>query len=95
MTYPSGVSIARMLAAAAAAAALLLSLAPAASASIWPAPAKLKAHAVHGLVLPRSRQGRLSVRACSAHAKVVRWLAPVACEQPPRSETLLVPLLGG
>jgi hypothetical protein len=31
-----------------------------------------------------------------ARLKVARWLAPVACEQPPRSELLLVaPLFGG
>ena len=28
-------------------------------------------------------------------AKVARWLAPVACEQPPRSQLLLAPLFGG
>ena len=28
-------------------------------------------------------------------AKILHWLAPVACEQPPRSELLLVPLFGG
>lgn len=94
MTYASGVTIARTVAAVAAA---LLLWPAAAPASIWPAPtpAQPKAQAAHGLVLAPSRHGRLTARACSAHAKVVRWLAPVACEQPPRSETLLLPLFGG
>jgi hypothetical protein len=31
-----------------------------------------------------------------ARAKIARWLLPVACEQPPRSQLLLVtPLFGG
>lgn len=92
MAYPSGVAIARI---AAAVAAALLLLPAAAPASIWPAPTQAKAHAVHGLVLVRSSHRRAKIHTCSAHAKVARWLAPVACEQPPRSETLLLPLLGG
>jgi uncharacterized membrane protein len=94
MTYPSGVTHARIVAAAAAA--LLLSLAPAASASIWPAPSQPKAQksASYGLVLTGSRKQRVTTRSCNAHAKVAWWFTPVACEQPPKSQ-LLVPLLGG
>ncbi len=94
MTYPSGVTIARMVAAAAAAA---LVLSPVASASIWPAPGPLKPHttlAVHGLVLTGSRRHHVTTRSCNAHAQAAWWFTPVACEQPPKSQ-LLVPLLGG
>ena len=93
MTYPSGVTIARIVAAVAAAALLFASAAPAA---IYPVP-QPKAHATHaaqGLVLTGSRRQRVTTRSCSAHAKAAWWFTPVACEQPPKSQ-LLVPLLGG
>jgi len=82
---------------AAAAAALLLSLAPTASASIWPAPMPAEAVpagavSVHGAGRAPHRE---QARTCTKSARVMRWLAPVACEHPPRSETLVVPLLGG
>ncbi len=92
MTYASGVTTARI--AAAAAAALLLSPA-AAPASIWPAPAQRTTQTAHRLVLVRGKPSRVTARGCSAHVKEARWLAPVACEQPPRSTPLLLPLLGG
>jgi hypothetical protein len=78
------------------AAVLLLALAPAASASIWPAPAGGPAvkttSGIRYLTVPRERS---STRACARGSKAARWLAPVACEQPPRSEVLVLPLLGG
>jgi len=77
-----------------AAAALLL--VPAASASIWPGPPPAPPAPRHGLPVIRAEGGsqRARARTCSAHAKAAGWVAPVACEQPPKSE-LLVPLLGG
>jgi hypothetical protein len=81
---------------AAAAAALLLALAPAASASIWPQPTASPVHAF-GIRVLKVPPMRMATRACMRHSarKVARWLAPVACEQPPRSEVLLLPLLNG
>jgi hypothetical protein len=71
-----------------------LVLAAPAGASIWPAPAP---QALHALKLERAH-ARVTLRTCmaqQARLKVARWLAPVACEQPPRSELLLVaPLFG-
>ena len=94
MTYPSGVTLRRIVAAVAAA--LLLVPASAASASIWPAPAALpRAQAARGLVRTGSREQRITTRSCNARAKVAWWFTPVACEQPPRSATLPVTLLGG
>ncbi|MGH2934777.1 MAG: hypothetical protein ACRDL2_09755 [Gaiellaceae bacterium] len=74
------------------AAVLLLALAPAASASIWPAPAAKTTSGIRLLTVPHKRS---STRACARGSKAARWLAPVACEQPPRSEVLVLPLLGG
>jgi hypothetical protein len=66
-----------------------------ASASIMPPPGPLP---LHPLRLGRAH-ARVALRTCmaqQARLKVARWLAPVACEQPPRSELLLVaPLFGG
>ena len=45
--------------------------------------------------VPTIKIAHVNARSCMAHAKVIRWLAPVACEHPPRSELLLVPLFGG
>lgn len=41
---------------------------------------------------------RFSSHSCmarSARVKIARWLAPVACEQPPRSQLLLAATLFG
>jgi hypothetical protein len=65
-----------------------------ASASILPPPGPLTLHAVK---LERAH-ARIALRTCmaqQARLKVARWLAPVACEQPPRSELLLTQALFG
>ena len=81
---------------AAVAAVLLLAFAPAASASMWPAPggsASVKrSSGIRFLSVPHQRS---STRACARGSKAARWLVPVACEQPPRAEVLVLPLLGG
>ena len=78
---------------------LVLAAAPSAAASSAPTPTIATFHprTVHLPLAPH----RSSV-SCSAQtrtdprvAKVARKILPVACEQPPRSETLIVPLLGG
>ena len=71
-----------------------LVLAAPAGASIWPAPSP---QAIHTFKLTRTHV-RTDPRSCMAKServKIARWLAPVACEQPPRSQLLLVPLIGG
>lgn len=77
-----------------AALAAALVLAAPAAASIMPPPGPLTLHAFK---LERAH-ARIALRTCmaqQARLKVARWLAPVACEQPPRSELLLVaPLFG-
>jgi hypothetical protein len=56
---------------------------------MWPPPAPLPLHAV------KLSHTRFSTRSCAVHAKVARWLAPVACEQPPRPQLLLAQALFG
>jgi hypothetical protein len=75
--------------------AIALSSAAPAAASMFPPPVPLQMHAVQ-LALP-FRVHTPAQRACMAReqrAKVARWLAPVACEQPPRSQLLLAWELG-
>ena len=75
-------------------AALFLSTAVVASAASWPPPLP---QTVHVIKLERVQMRSASVRACMARqsrAKVAKWLAPVACEQPPRSELLITVLFG-
>lgn len=70
-----------------------LALAAPASAAMWPPPAM---HGLHALAIERPRSAEL--RTCMAReqrTRVARWLAPVACEQPPRSQLLVEALLGG
>ena len=75
-------------------AAALIFAAPAA-ASIWPPPQPLTSPALK-IVHMRALAPSHSCMARVARLKIARWLAPVACEQPPRSELLLVaPLFGG
>jgi hypothetical protein len=77
-----------------AALAAALVLAAPAAASIMPPPSPLTSHA---LKLDRAH-ARIALRTCmaqQARLKVARWLAPVACEQPPRSELLLATSLFG
>ena len=75
-------------------AALLLAVAAPAGASIWPGPSPPTTHTFK----VGHTNLRFDTRTCmakSARVKLARWLAPVACEQPPRSEQLLlVPLFG-
>jgi len=71
--------------------AIALSAAAPASASMWPPPAP---QALHAVTLSHSHAA-VSPRTCSVRAKVARWLAPVACEQPPRSQLLLAQALYG
>ena len=74
----------------------LARLAPAVVALVLAAPAGASMLPPPGaLTVPAIKIAHTNARSCMAHAKVIRWLAPVACEQPPRSELLLVPLLGG
>jgi hypothetical protein len=72
-----------------------LVLAAPAGASIWPAPSRLPAHALKVLSVHAPARTH-SCMAQQSRAKIARWLLPVACEQPPRSQLLLVaPLFGG
>jgi len=73
------------------AAALALFVPAAASASSWPPP---RAQTLHVLKIERMHTQQ-QARSCMARAKVAHWLAPVACEQPPRSQLLLASLYGG
>lgn len=75
-------------------ASVALSLPAAAAASSWPPP---PAQTLHLLKLERAH-AQQEARSCMARAeraKVARWLEPVACEQPPRSQLLLASLYGG
>lgn len=73
-----------------------LALAAPASASMWPPPPTTY-RPMHVIEL-EGRAHSASTRACMANeqrAKVARWLAPVACEQPPRSQLLIAAALFG
>ncbi|HEY2073656.1 MAG TPA: hypothetical protein VGG88_08785 [Gaiellaceae bacterium] len=64
-----------------------------ASASTWPPPVP---QTVHSLKIERTHAHSWT-RTCMARVqrvKVARWLAPVACEQPPRSQVLIWALFG-
>ena len=75
-------------------AALVLAVAAPAGASIWPPPSPRTTHAFK-VGHTNLRFATHSCMAKSERVKLARWLAPVACEQPPRSEQLLlVPLFG-
>jgi hypothetical protein len=66
-----------------------------ASASMLPPPQLQTVHVlkVDGMRTPARSH---SCMAQQARLKIARWLLPVACEQPPRSQLLLVaPLFGG
>lgn len=72
-----------------------LVLAAPAGASVWPAPRPMSSHTVKLAHLHAPARAH-SCMAQQARAKIARWLLPVACEQPPRSQLLLVtPLFGG
>ena len=72
-----------------------LILAAPASASIFPAPQRVTFQAL-GPIRVHAPSRTHSCMAQQARAKIARWLLPVACEQPPRSQLLLVtPLFGG
>jgi hypothetical protein len=78
------------------AAAIALASAAPAAASMFPPPS----HPLFGspVALPTRVHADGAQHGCMAReqrVKVARWLAPVACEQPPRSEVLLAPLYGG
>lgn len=76
-------------------AALALAVAAPAGASIWPEPSQQSIHTFK-IARVNLRFDTHSCMAKSSRVKIARWLAPVACEQPPRSEQLLlVPLFGG
>ena len=64
-----------------------------ASAASWPPPVPQTLHVIR---LERAH-APASTKACMANeqrAKIARWLAPVACEQPPRSQLLISALFG-
>jgi hypothetical protein len=70
-----------------------MSFAGSASAAMWPPPAQ---HAPPVVTLTPG-QAHAAVRSCMAQdtrTKIAHWLAPVACEQPPRSQLLLTTILG-
>jgi hypothetical protein len=71
-----------------------LVLAAPAGASIWPAPSPLTPQAlkVDRIHAPARTH---SCMAEQSRAKIARWLLPVACEQPPRSQVLLAAALFG
>lgn len=71
----------------------LLAAAPASATMVPPAPPQ----GLHVLTLPHA-PAHFSSRSCmarNARVKIARWLAPVACEQPPRSQLLLASTLFG
>jgi hypothetical protein len=73
-----------------------LALAAPASAAMWPPPPTTY-QPLHVLRI-EARAHPAATRACMAReqrAKVARWLAPVACEQPPRSQLLIAAALFG
>ena len=68
-------------------------LAPAASATLMPpTPWSPYVQTVKPFTLPRSAQLRVA-HTCMIRSKLARRLAPVACEQPPRSQVLLATLI--
>ena len=78
-------------------AAVILSaaLVPGAGATLLPPPkAAPQLQSVQALTLPHSAQLRVS-RTCMVRSKLARRLAPVACEQPPRSQLLIAATLFG
>ena len=73
-----------------------LLVAASASAATWPPPPTTY-QPLHVIKL-EGRAHSDATRACMAReqrAKVARWLAPVACEQPPRSQLLIAAALLG
>jgi hypothetical protein len=72
-----------------------LVLAAPAGASVWPAPSPVSKYAL-SLARVHAPARTHSCMAQQSRAKIARWLLPVACEQPPRSQLLLTtPLFGG
>ncbi|HEY8029690.1 MAG TPA: hypothetical protein VIE38_09295 [Gaiellaceae bacterium] len=72
----------------------LLVAAPASATMLPPPPVP---QTLHVLTLSHA-PARFSSHSCmarSARVKLARWLAPVACEQPPRSQLLLASTLFG
>ncbi len=74
-----------------------LVLAAPAAASSWPPPGT---QSLPSVTITKQTPLRSDVRACMANdtrAKLARFLFPVACEQPPRSQQLLIAseLFGG
>jgi hypothetical protein len=77
-----------------AAALALLTAAPAAASS-WPPPSPQPGIAV--VTIAPAHVNAVATHSCMAREqrlKIARWLAPVACEQPPRSQLLLASLFG-
>ncbi|MGH2971832.1 MAG: hypothetical protein ACRDNM_14030 [Gaiellaceae bacterium] len=75
-------------------AALFLCAGASASAASWPPPLP---QTVHVIKLERIHLRSPAGRSCMAREqrlKIARWLAPVACEQPPRSQLLFSVLFG-
>jgi hypothetical protein len=75
-------------------AAVALSFAGSAAAASWPPPVPQTLH----VIKLEHAHARAETRSCmvrEGRAKVARWLAPVACEQPPRSQVLIAALYGG
>lgn len=73
-----------------------LVLAAPASAAMWPPPPTT--YQPPQVIKLEGRAHSDATRACMANeqrAKVARWLAPVACEQPPRSQLLIAAALFG
>lgn len=73
-----------------------LALAAPASAAMWPPPPTTY-EPMHVIKI-EGRAHPDATRACMAHeqrTKIARWLAPVACEQPPRSQLLIAAALFG
>ena len=73
-----------------------LALAAPASAAMWPPPPTTY-RPMHVIEL-EGRTHSDATRTCMAReqrVKIARWLAPVACEQPPRSQLLIAAALLG
>lgn len=73
-----------------------LALAAPASAAMWPPPPTT--YRPTHVIEPQGRTHSDATRACMARrqrTKIARWLAPVACEQPPRSQLLIAAALLG
>jgi hypothetical protein len=60
---------------------------------MWPPPVPQTQHVIK-LERAHLRPASRSCMAREDRAKVARWLWPVACEQPPRSQLLLSVLFG-